>query len=235
MNSELVVLCSTAASISFLHTLTGPDHYLPFIAFAKTNNWSKNKTFWVTLVCGLAHVLSSIILGFVGLTAGIALFKLEKLESIRGDIAAWFLLIFGFVYFVWSVFNIVRKKPHMHLHKHANGTIHQHKHVHQEEHMHLHKNTRNKSIIWSLFIIFIFGPCEPLIPLIMFPAAKGNIMWVVLVASIFGIVTIGLMLSVVMASISGLSIFKSKSIAKYSHVIAGFILFSCGGTIFLGL
>ena len=31
MNSGIIILCGTAAALGFVHTLLGPDHYLPFI------------------------------------------------------------------------------------------------------------------------------------------------------------------------------------------------------------
>ena len=235
MLQETMLLCGTAASIGFLHTLMGPDHYLPFIALAKTNNWTKIKTFWITLVCGLGHVISSVILGFIGIAFGIAIFKLEKIESIRGDLAAWMLLIFGLLYFVFGIFHIIKNKHHFHAHIHEGGELHSHEHKHSNNHLHLHQKSNNKSVIWGLFLIFIFGPCEPLIPLIMYPAAKGSIFSVILVAVIFTVITIGTMLTVVMLSLSGLSLFKSNRITKYSHAFAGFIVLCCGGAIFWGL
>jgi len=234
MTNETLLLCGTAASIGFFHTLMGPDHYLPFIALAKTNNWSKVKTFWVTIICGIGHVLSSVILGFIGIGFGVALFKLEAIESFRGDLAMWFLLTFGFVYFIWGIFHAIKNKPHSHFHKHEDGETHAHEHKHAVNHIHPHKS-KNKSIVWGLFIIFIFGPCEPLIPLIMFPAAKGSMVSVMLVATIFAMVTIGTMLSVVMLSLSGLNLFQTKAISRYSHAFAGFIVFCCGGAIYFGL
>lgn len=235
MTNEVLLLCGTAASIGFLHTLMGPDHYLPFIVLAKTNRWSKIKTFWITFICGLGHVLSSVILGFVGLGFGIALFKLEKIEAIRGDLAMWLLLTFGFLYFIWGIFHAIRNKPHTHFHSHENGELHSHTHQHSHEHIHIHEQSKHKSIVWGLFIIFIFGPCEPLIPLIMFPAAKGSMTAVFLVATIFSVVTISTMLTVVMLTLSGLNFLKYNSIARYSHALAGFIVFCCGGAIYLGL
>ena len=40
MNNPVMLLAFTAASIGFLHTLIGPDHYLPVIAMGKARNWS---------------------------------------------------------------------------------------------------------------------------------------------------------------------------------------------------
>ena len=66
MTPELTVLLVTAASIGFFHTLFGPDHYLPFIVMAKARKWSLTKTTWITLLCGIGHIGSSVILGMIG-------------------------------------------------------------------------------------------------------------------------------------------------------------------------
>lgn len=98
----------TAASIGFFHTLMGPDHYLPFIVMSKANGWSLAKTSWITILCGLGHVLSSVLLGFVGIALGMVVFKLENVEAARGSLAAWLLIIFGFTYFIWGLFRVFR-------------------------------------------------------------------------------------------------------------------------------
>ena len=80
---ELYLLYASAASLGFVHTILGPDHYLPFIMIAKARNWSVTKTAWFTVLCGLGHVGGSIVLGFVGIAFGIALHKLELFEMNR--------------------------------------------------------------------------------------------------------------------------------------------------------
>ncbi|MBC8491825.1 MAG: hypothetical protein H8D42_04625 [Candidatus Marinimicrobia bacterium] len=60
MKNELVVLMITAASIGFLHTLFGPDHYVPFVVMSKAQKWSLVKTGWITLLCGLDHFIRDI-------------------------------------------------------------------------------------------------------------------------------------------------------------------------------
>ncbi|MBD3296392.1 MAG: hypothetical protein GF392_03405, partial [Candidatus Omnitrophica bacterium] len=98
MSKEILILCATAASIGFVHTIFGPDHYLPFIVMSKARNWSMPKTAVITFLCGLGHILSSVVLGFVGLALGIAVMKLEALEAFRGNLAAWALIGFGAAY-----------------------------------------------------------------------------------------------------------------------------------------
>jgi sulfite exporter TauE/SafE len=98
MNESIWLLSGTAATIGFIHTVVGPDHYLPFIMMSRAQQWSRTKTLSITFFCGIGHVLSSVALGFVGIAFGIALHKLELIESVRGDIAAWILIVFGLLY-----------------------------------------------------------------------------------------------------------------------------------------
>jgi hypothetical protein len=73
MSENLTVLTWTAASIAFVHTILGPDHYLPFIVMARARRWSIFKTAWITALSGFAHVISSILLGAIGIGVGVGL------------------------------------------------------------------------------------------------------------------------------------------------------------------
>lgn len=236
MNEELVVLYITAASIGFFHTIFGPDHYLPFIVMSKARKWSMPKTLFITLVCGIGHIASSVILGLVGIAFGIAVMKLENLEAFRGNIAAWALIGFGLAYFIWGVRKAIRKKPHEHSHIHIGKQGHAHLHTHTGEHTHIHDHNKANITPWVLFTIFILGPCEPLIPILMYPAAKMNLMGVFMVAGVFGIVTISTMLMVVFLASFGIRFVPLGRLEKYGHALAGAAICASGLAIqFLGL
>ncbi len=68
--NELSILLVTAASLGFVHTLLGPDHYLPFIVLSKARQWSSSKTMWITFISGIGHVGSSVIIGMIGIALG---------------------------------------------------------------------------------------------------------------------------------------------------------------------
>lgn len=236
MISETAILAGTAASLGLVHTILGPDHYLPFIVLARSRQWSRFKTAMITFVCGLGHILSSVILGIVGIFLGIAVFKLEAIESWRGEVAGWFLIAFGITYFIWGVHRAIRNKPHAHAHFHSNGEQHIHTHTHDGNHTHIHEHPNDHFTPWILFLIFVFGPCEPLIPLLIYPAAQHNFLSVALVAAVFGIATIATMMAIVLISVQGLSRFRWAGMERFSHAVAGLTIFLCGGAIkFLGL
>ena len=237
MSTETIILMGTAASIGFLHTIFGPDHYLPFIVMAKARKWSIATTSLITFLCGIGHILSSIVLGFIGIAFGIAVSKLEFIESSRAELAAWLLIIFGFTYFVWGLNRAIRKKPHQHSHFHDDGQDHSHLHGHNLDHAHLHNVKSYKSLTpWILFTIFVFGPCEPLIPILMYPAAKGSLSVALIVAGVFAVVTLSTMLTTVILLSYGLNELPLGKLERYSHALAGLVIFLSGGAItFLGL
>lgn len=237
MTRELAILVVTAASMGLVHTLLGPDHYLPFIMMARARKWSPAKTAWITLLCGIGHVGSSVALGMVGIALGIAVTRLKAVESFRGGIAAWLLIAFGLVYFVWGLRRALRNKPHEHRHLHRDTNAHIHTHAHTEEHLHVHREEGAKNVTpWILFTIFVFGPCEHLLPVLMYPAAKSSFFGLVLVTSVFGVVTIATMLSIVLISSLGMNLLPTGKLERYAHALAGGMILLCGvGVQFLGL
>ena len=237
MENGLMPLYITAATLGFIHTVFGPDHYVPFIVMAKARNWGALKTVVLTILCGIGHIMSSVIIGLLGVIFGIEVMKLKALESFRGNIAGWLLIIFGFTYLVWGIYRAIKNRSHEHIHAHVDLKEHLHTHSHNKEHVHLHTGKAKVNITpWILFTIFVFGPCEPLIPILMYPAAKNSSVGVMLVATIFGIITILTMLTIVMASYFGLKLVNFGRMERYSHAFAGASIFLCGVAVqFLGL
>jgi sulfite exporter TauE/SafE len=237
ISREILLLAGTAAMLGFVHTVLGPDHYLPFIVISRARRWRLSKTLLISFLCGLGHILSSVALGFIGIALGIAVSRLESVESWRGGLAAWLLITFGFAYFVWGLWVAIKKKRHSHLHLHRDKEEHEHEHAHGDGHYHLHGRADKKNLTpWILFTIFVFGPCEPLIPILMYPAAKHNMFGVVLVTAAFGLTTIGTMLVLISFSSWGLSFLPLGKLERYVHALAGAMIFVSGLSVqFLGL
>jgi len=240
ISREIWVLAGTAATIGLAHTVIGPDHYLPFIVISRARHWNLRKTLFVSFLAGLGHILSSVILGFLGLALGIAVAKLEGVESARGALAAWLLVGFGFAYFIWGLRRAWKNKPHCHPHAHIldHNEAHEHVHTHADsEHIHLHGQEKKVNITpWVLFTIFVFGPCEPLIPLVMYPAARHSMTGVAMVTAAFGLTTVITMLAIISAASWGVSFVRLGKFERYSHALAGLMIFVSGLSVrFLGL
>ncbi len=218
-----------AASVGFLHTLVGPDHYLPFIVLSGARRWSAAKTAVITALCGAGHVLSSVMLGGIGIAVGATVFRLTSVETVRGEIAAWLLFSFGITYFIWGLHRAIRNRPHRHVHVHGDGKAHEHGHLHADDHAHVHESGSTDLTAWTLFIVFVLGPCEPLIPLLMYPTAtSGSWMQVAAVAVVFSAVTVATMTGLVMAAYFGLSLVALRRLERFSHVLAGAAILLAG-------
>lgn len=237
MNDTVLTLSVTAVTLGVIHTLVGPDHYLPFIVISRARGWSIPRTMWITALCGVGHVVGSIILGVIGIAVGRALFELKAIEAYRGDVAAYLFIAFGLVYFVWGVRRAIRNKPHTHAHVHLDDEDgHRHRHAHDDDHVHVHEARAKPSLTpWVLFTVFVFGPCEAMIPLMMFPAATKS-WWVVgLVTGLFAAATIGTMLAAVAVGSLGFRFIPMKKLERYTHALAGATICLCGILIVVGL
>lgn len=233
--NELYILLLSAASLGFIHTLLGPDHYLPFIVLSKARNWSQSKTLWITFISGVGHISGSVILGITGVALGISLSKLEAIESQRGNIVAWMLIAFGILYTIYGIYKYISKGGHAHLPHFLLP-----KKIRNLHHLPINESEEKKEDVtkltpWIIFLIFVFGPCEVLIPLVIYPAAQHNTFGVVAVSLLFGITTIFTMMTVVFLGYKGISIIQFKKGEKYLHLIAGMVILLAGlGMQFMG-
>jgi hypothetical protein len=169
----------------------------------------------------------------VGIALGLAVSSIEGLEGIRGSLAAWALVGFGTAYAVWGVRRAIRSARGLEPHDH-------HGHVHLHSHgggPHSHEHTAGKSAtFWTLFVVFVLGPCEPLIPLFVLPAAQGSWTLALLTAAVFGVVTIGTMVAVTAAMLAGARLLPLGRLERWSHALAGGVIAASGlAIIFLGL
>lgn len=214
-NAELMMLMGSAAVIAVVHTLIGPDHYVPFIALARSRQWALRRTIRVTLVCGLGHVAGSVLLGAVGIAFGLSLGRIVEWESLRGTSAGWALLAMGLTYAVWGLRRVIR----------------------QSDRVPERTSSRWSPVTWALFVVFVLGPCEPLIPFLIYPAANHSLTGVVLVAIVFTLFTLATMVSVVSVGLTGLDMARIRAFppARYTHSIAGSVVALCGFAILIGL
>ena len=198
MTPAALALLGAACSIALFHTLIGVDHYLPFVVLGRARGWSLKKVLGITALCGLGHVVGSIVLGFVGIGIGTAIGQLEWIESVRGELAAWGLIAFGLAYMSWAGFKLWRGQAHEHLHNEARTLT-----------------------FWSVFVVFALGPCEPLIPLLMAPAIEHSWGLVAGVAGLFAGTTILAMVTMAGLGWAGLGALKLKSVQRYGNLLAG--------------
>jgi hypothetical protein len=245
------MLLWTAITLGFVHTLLGPDHYVPFIVIGRARRWGLGRVSLLTLACGIGHVLSSVVIGLIGLAAGAALSRVQGWEATRGAWAGWALLLFGVGYLGWGIWRALRSGDHGHYHVHPDGAVHRHPHdhaaapVHPPVHEHPHAAatpTAPEAVPWRaltpwlLFLIFVLGPCEPLVPLFFASAVAGSWGQVALVVAGYGLATLAAMHLLVAAFWFGLRSLRLGPVERWSHAVAGGVVAMSGvAMVFLGL
>ena len=238
---SLQLLVGAAIGIGFVHTLIGFDHTLPFVVLSKARGWSLTKTLWLTLLCGAGHVLSSVFLGAAGIAGALAatgfdsssghswisarVGSFESFESMRGDLSAWALILFGLLYAAWSLARRRRQQRHVHEH---DGVVHSHG-ADGASGEHAHRSLQGAGLTgWSLFVIFVLGPCEPLIPVLMVPAFQIGLWAVVPVTLAFALTTLVTMIAVVALGRWGLDLGRFPGLETHGHLLSGLAISSSG-------
>ncbi|ASZ15031.1 sulfite exporter TauE/SafE family protein [Chitinophaga pendula] len=232
MNIETSALLATAITISCIHTASGPDHYVPFIVLSRTRRWSIGKTILWTVLCGLGHVLSSLLIGLVGIFLGWQLSRFDAISEIRGGIAGWTLLWLGIVYLIWGIRSAWKNKPHKHFDIYDNGEMYVYEHQHGSAVV--YPQQRFKVTPWVLFAIFVMGPSEPLLPLLTYSGAQQSVQSIILLITTFTLFTVLTMVTMVLLGYFGFSLLKNNWIERYMAAISGAAVTVCGiGMVFL--
>jgi sulfite exporter TauE/SafE len=232
MNAEIAALVLTAATVALLHTISGPDHYLPFIVLSKANGWSMSKTIGWTMLCGAGHVLSSVLLALGGAAIGWSVSGIGWLQHIRGGIAGWVMLLFGLLYLLWAIYQLKKNKPHKHFDMEQDGSLYVYEHQHGAA---IVPGQRFRVTPRVLLLIFILGPCEPMVPLLFFPAAQANWWAMLLLITVYTACTLAAMLAMVWLGHKGISFASSQKLERYVHIIGGATVAICGiGMLWLG-
>lgn len=232
METELSFLLTTAVSVSVLHTISGPDHYIPFVAIGKSKGWKLPKIVLWTIVCGTAHIVASVFIASGGAALGFSLSKIDGLNDVRGGLASWAIFIFGILYFLYGLYDVSRNKRHKHFDIYDDDTVYVFEHDHKQM---TYPTNRRKVTPWVLFLIFLLGPCEVLFPLLAYPAVEQSAFNMFLLIATFLFTTVSTMVSVVILIYYGFNFVKTEWLEKYITPISGLSIAGCGvGMVFLG-
>jgi hypothetical protein len=223
---------AAAVAVAVVHTVLGPDHYLPFVMLSRARGWSRGRTAAITAACGLGHVAASLALGGVGILLGATAARLDRVEAARGEWAAWLLIACGLAYAVWGARKALRVSRGLEPHDHGG-----HVHVHARgDRPHGHAGRATDTGFWALFTIFVLGPCEPLIPLFVLPASRGRVGLALAGAAVFAVVTVGLMVGLVLLGRFGALRLRFAPLERWSHTLAGLVIAGTGlAVVTLGL
>ena len=79
----------------------------------------------------------------------------------------------------------------------------------------------------------MLGPCEPLIPLLMYPAATHDWFALALVTTVFGVATLSMMILMTTLGWYGVRALRLGTLERYAHALAGGMLALSGVVVLL--
>lgn len=204
MSPEAFALLGTAATLGVTHTAIGVDHTVPFVLVGKAQGWSLRRTLGMTTLCGAGHVLSSVLVGALGFLLGLGTKELGGIQAQRGTWASWALILFGVAYAGYGAWRVRSGRRHRHL------------------------DRRLAPAGTALFLVFLVGPCEALIPLMMAPAWLGFSSGPWLVALVFGVATLVTMVALVTTGYLGLGSNRLGRLEPHLGWLAGVTIAASG-------
>ncbi|MBP8113729.1 MAG: hypothetical protein KAY50_00160 [Chitinophagaceae bacterium] len=187
--------------ISLLHAVI-PNHWLPVLAIGKKQGWSLAETTRITFIAGIAHVISTIIIGILlGLIGGELT---EHIEDFTRIIGSSILILIG-LYFVRQHYT------------------HHHFHLQKEK---LEKKNKT-SVILALVIAMFLSPCMEIEAYFLLAGTRG---WHVMagIAIMYSIITIAGMLIWIRVVYKGLLKMNWHKWEHNAGIITGLILIITG-------
>ena len=227
---ESVILILGTTSIALIYTFLNPDHYLPPAAMFRSGKWSQSKAIYITLLCGFAFLLSSLLISTIGLALGLAIKKYVALEAFRATLAAWVIILFGLAYFDHRLaLALIDPQPeHWHVHRGEVTNIYNDP-LQTKGHAHIQEKENLVTLEpWKLFWTFFFYPCKPFIPIVIYPAANWNTVSLGILTAIFIVVTVASLLAIVLNPDLGIKLASYKRLDRYRNALAGATIFVCG-------
>ena len=187
--------------ISLLHALS-PSHWLPVLAIGRKENWSLPQTIKITFIAGLAHVVSTVIIGFILGYVGASMQAYA--DYFTRLVAPGILILLGF-YFIQQHYK--------------------HHHFHLNEKKMIGRST--SKIIWALVIAMFLSPCME-IEAYFFLAGTYGFWFSAAIAFMYAVVTLTGMMIWITVAYKGMLKLNWHSLEHNAGIITGGILIITG-------
>lgn len=232
-----ITLLATGFAVGFLHAII-PTHWLPFVAAARAQQWTKAKTLTVTGFAGAGHVLFTTALGVLVVWGGMAINS--RVGRAFPYVAGGALIALGIFYFIRQM---IGGHGHVHLfggHHHPHS--HEHEHEHEPPHHHHHGHDLDNEIeeeeraieqdwsrrrsdlaaILGLMALLTFSPCEAFVPVFL-TGAKYGWLGFALLSTVLAVSTVTGMITFTWLTLLGLQHLRFKMLEKYEPLIVSVV------------
>jgi hypothetical protein len=200
----LLSIVSTGFAVAFFHAGL-PTHWLPFVAAARAQHWSTQRTLTVTAIASLAHAVSTCLLGIMVVLLGHALD--QRWGHLFPFIAGGILLGLGVFYLV----RFFRASGHGHSHGSTGG---------------------EKVTVPGLILLLAFSPCEGFLPIYLSSTVKGWTAFFML-SGVLTLGTLMGMLLFTWLSLTGLQFLRREVLEEYEDLLLGALLIALSCVVFL--
>ena len=181
------------------------------VAIARTEKWDTKETLGVTAITGIAHTLSTLL---IGIAIGVLGYKLSYAYGfITKIVAPFILIILGLIYFI-----IDRRENHSHSHHH---------HHFDEDKIIKEKGTNKTSLITSLSVAMFFSPCIE-IEAYYFTSSKMGWTGISIVSIVYFTITVLGMLLLVYLGLKGIKKFNFHFMEHHEKLVTGIVLVLLG-------
>lgn len=222
MASTGVLLFLSSCATAIIHALI-PDHWLPFVLMARTENWSQRRTVLLVALAGLIHVMVSfaVAAGVILLAGSPARHLAERVGASLELLAGLLLVLFGLVYGISAHFREARAHAHG-----GGGTNAPPDHIHAHGHL-LERWFHGAITPGALVAIIGVSPCVLLQP-ILFGAAGQGALVMIAAASGFAICTLATMIAVTMAAGHGMNHLDLPFFTRFGDLLSGLLIAGIG-------
>ena len=196
----MVALITGSLVLSVLHALI-PNHWLPVLAVSRKENWTIAETTSITLISGLAHALSTVLIGLIIGLLGVQL--AEHVSHFSHLIAPVILICLG-------IFYIYQHHRHKHFSIDAGGT----------------RLSKNR-IVLGLVIAMFFSPCFEIEAYFLMAGAHG---WhqVIILAVVYTVVTVSGMVIWIRLAYKGIFRLNWHTLEHNAGIVTGVTLVLTG-------
>ncbi|MEE9292352.1 MAG: hypothetical protein V3U83_05430 [Acidobacteriota bacterium] len=225
MTGHAILLFQLSCWTAIVHALI-PDHWLPFVLMARSQNWSNRRTLLLVSLAGFLHVLVSIAVAAIGIGvgAGSARFLAENFGRSLEFLTGVLLVVFGLGYGILAH----RREARAHAPDAAPGGDVEKGGRPPHAHGHLLERWFHRALTGGALVAIIgISPCALLVPILLAASAQGTVPLVA--AGIgFALCTIGTMVLVTFFASRGMSRLQLPFFTRYGDLISGLMIAIAG-------
>ncbi|MDO9076521.1 MAG: hypothetical protein Q7U72_03615 [Brevundimonas sp.] len=201
----LLSLLGAGFVTAFLHAAL-PTHWLPFVLVGRGQRWTLPQVLSAVATAGLAHILSTAVVGGLIVAAGIAMD--QWMSGLLPGLSAGLLFLFGAFYLGRALLRpaIMAGGPSLAL---SEPTV------------------SHAAAFWGLVAMMAISPGEVLLPIYLSQATQGPLVLAALTLAFAAGTVLGMTLFTVLAR-AGWSVLRLERWARYEGVILGLALILIG-------